>query len=180
MLFSLGLTSRSRHGDAFRVPTYREVLPQLVVELRRARRYEQPLAVVILGLHTSTRPPSRKANRNGRAPDAGGELVLAAYGLLGAYLRNSLRETDILTGVPESLAFAAFLPGVERLGAEQAIGRLREGFPGAAGFDVTGGGAAFPTDGLTIEDVLESASAAWREATQRSIAPLLNARGSHG
>jgi hypothetical protein len=177
MRFSLLSASRSRYSDAFQVPTYRELQPQLVVELRRARRYEHPLGVVILGLHAPTRDPARS---NGHAPGSRMETSPAAYGLLGAYLRNTLRETDILTGVPESLAFAAFLPGIDRQGAEQALCRLREGFQGCAGFDLSGGGAAFPADGLTIEDVIESACAAWRDATQRDLAPLLETGYTHG
>lgn len=180
MRFSPVPTSRSSYGAAFNVPTYRAVQTQLVIELRRARRYEHPLGVVMLSLQI---PVGVRGARGGGGRGMAStlrEVTPAAYGLLGAYLRNTLRETDILTGMPESLAFATFLPGVERRGAEQALERFHDGFLACAGFDVRGGVAAFPDDGLTIEDVLERASDAWRQACRREIAAATEHRYSHG
>jgi hypothetical protein len=171
-------TSRNSYGAAFNVPTYRAVQSQLVVELRRARRYEHPLGVEMLSLQI---PVAVRGMKEGRVVASSPlEVTPAAYGLLGAYLRNTLRETDILTGMPESLAFATFLPGVERQGAEQALERFHNGFLACAGFDVRGGVAAFPLDGLTIEDVLERASDAWRTACRQEIAASATTRYSHG
>jgi len=178
MRFSPVSTSRNGYADAFSVPTYREVQAQLVVELRRARRYEYPLGVAAISLLTPARARGERAN--GSAPGSQHEVTPAVYGLLGAYLRNMLRETDILTGVPESLAFATFLPGVDRQGAGKALDRFRDGFRECAGFDLRGGVAAFPDDGLTIEDVLDRACDAWRQARRRESADLPEARYSRG
>jgi hypothetical protein len=178
MRFSPVSTSRSSYGEAFNVPTYREVQAQLVVELRRARRYEYPLGVAALSLQPPLRARGERAS--GSAPGSLHEVTPAVYGLLGAYLRNLLRETDILTGVPESLAYATFLPGVDREGAGKALERFRDGFRECSGFDLRGGVAAFPDDGLTIEDVLDRACDAWRQARRRDSADLPEARYSRG
>jgi hypothetical protein len=178
MRFSPVPPSRNDYGDTFHVPTYRAAQPQLVVELRRARRYEYPLGVVMLSLAAPVRASGAKVN--GSASSSHAEITPALYGLLGAFLRNTLRETDILTGVPEALAFATFLPSVDRRGAELALDRFRDGFLGCAGFDLRGGVAAFPGDGLTIENILECACDAWRRACGLDGAPLPEARYSHG
>lgn len=176
MRFPPGAGSRDDYHMAFNVPTYRVAHPQIVFELRRARRYEHPLAVVLLTLRALPKPGAAAA----KSPPPAAEVTPAIYGLLGAYLRNSLRETDILTGVPESLAFATILPCVSRTGAEQAVERFREGFRECAGFDLRAGVAAFPDDGLTIEDVLERAWASWRQAVVPDHALTSEPRYSHG
>ena len=176
MRFSPGAGSRDDYQIAFNVPTYRVAHPQIVFELRRARRYEHPLAVVLLTLRALPRPG---VGAGGSAPPAAA-VTPAMYGLLGAYLRNSLRETDILTGLPESLAFATVLPCVDRAGAEHAVERFREGFRECAGFDLRAGLASYPDDGLTIEDVLEQAWESWRQAVVPEITLTPEPRYSHG
>jgi hypothetical protein len=164
-------------AHAFPVPAYREVQPLLVIELRRARRYDRALSVALLSLEAPARA------RGGAAPPAPlAGLAPAVYGLLGSYLRNALRETDILTAAPESLAFAVFLPETDRGGAERALERFRAGFLVAAGYPLRGGVAAFPGDGLTIEDVLDRACEAWHDASRAEDDgdALAEARQSHG
>lgn len=156
------------YDSSFTAPTYRASQPQLHFELRRARRYEHPLGVVVM----SSVPPfgAIASTGNGAARPDAARSAAAVYGLLGAFLRNTLRETDILTCMPESLTFAAFLPGVGPAGAEQMLERCREGFFDCAGFDLRGGVAAFPDDGLTVEDILGLASSAWQQACRADIA----------
>jgi len=178
MRFSPLPPSLANIGEAFNVPTYREVQSRLVLELRRARRYEYPLGVVTLGLRVPARARGDKSN--GSVSKSVVEITPAVYGLLGAYLRNTLRETDILTALPEALAFATFLPGVDRKGAEQALLRFGGGFLDCAGFDLQGGVAAFPGDGLTIEDVLENSCVAWRQAHRPNISLSPEPKYSHG
>jgi hypothetical protein len=182
MLFFSVPTFRSRYGDAFTVPTYRTMQPQLVLELRRARRYEHPMGVVMLSLPIADRTRTEPAA--GAATSSPVDTALAVYGLLGAFLRNTLRETDILTGVPESLAFATFLPGVDRQGAGRALDRFHAAFLDFTGYDLRAGAAAFPDDGLTIEDVLDRACEHWRQACRRDLPPVVTptrtVRYSHG
>ena len=178
MRFSREPASQNGYGGAFTVPTYRALQPQVMLELRRARRYEHPLGVAVLSLQPP--PLARGARADGSLSVRKIEVTPAVYGLLGAYLRNTLRETDILTGLPEALAFATFLPGVDRDGARQALERMRCGFLECAAFAICGGTAAFPDDGLTIEDVLDRAREAWRQALSPELPNSMEPRYSHG
>lgn len=160
------------------VPSYREVQSQLVSELRRARRYEHPLGVTMLGLRVPAR--TLEERRNGRPSPLEIDVMPAVYSLLGSYLRNTLRETDILTAAPESLAFATFLPATDRHGTEQALHRFRAGFQECTGYSIDGGVAAFPGDGMTIEDVLDRAYEGWRQSSNQTLPQLGERRYSHG
>lgn len=149
------------------VPAYREAQPQLVLELRRARRYEHPLAVAVLSLEGC--PPNGRSRAHARTLT---DAMPALYGLLGSFLRNSVRETDILTAAPEALAFATFLPNTDGDGAARAIQRFGAGFLDCAGHGLRGGVSAFPGDGLTIEDLLDRACDAWRGEAVPAAAAL--------
>ena len=176
---SLSTASRAAHLHPFlNVPAYREVQSQLVIELRRARRYEHPLGVTMLGLHAPTQLGGERAGGSAAAPSV--DVVPAVYSLLGSYLRNTLRETDILTAAPEALAFATFLPGTDRQGTEQALMRFCDGFLECAGYGLHGGAAAFPGDGMTIEDVLDRACAAWRRSSTIALPIHSDRRHLHG
>jgi len=158
------------YGQVVHAPAYREVQSQLVIELRRARRYERALSVALVGLQAPTR---------GRGEIAGGATP-TVYGLLGSYLRNVLRETDILTAVPDLLAYAVFLPETDWRGAERLLERFRRGFLECSGLALRGGVAGFPTDGLTIEDLLERARVAWHQESRCDDVPMAKPRQSHG
>lgn len=170
--------------QALPVPAYREIQAQLVSELRRARRYERAMSVALVSLRAPA--DARGERAGGASPAPLGEMTPAVYSLLGSYLRNTLRETDILAAAPEALAFTVFLPETDHLGAAQALGRFRSGFLDCAGVSIQGGVAAYPRDGLTIEDVLDRACEAWGESCRHAAAaapaapPAPEARRSHG
>lgn len=170
MRLSFLSTSHGGPGDAHHVPTYREMQAPLVAELRRARRYEYPLSVVTLG------PFPMHGGAGGDAPHGP-----ALYGLLGDYLRNTLRESDVLAGLPEHLGYALVLPGVPGEGAGLALHRVQAGFVDCAGVELRGGVAVFPADGLTLDDLLDCACAAWRRSClQPEAGRQPEARRSHG
>lgn len=160
------------------VRPYRAVYPQLVAELRRARRYEHCFAVVVLSATApaigggSSTPGSAALMPVGFTP--------TLYFLLGGVLRNTLRETDILTAAPESLAYALFLAETDRERAAQAVRRLRERFRECAGADLRTGCAEFPRDGLTIDDLVDGAWRAWQHASDHDAAPRVAPEASHG
>ena len=81
--------------------------------------------------------------------------------LLADFLQEVLRETDILITAPEPLSYAVFLPETNREGAQQAITRFREGFHERAGIELRLGCAEFPSDGLTVDDLLRVAVLSW-------------------
>ena len=152
----------------FEVPSFRQALPQISAELRRARRFEHPLAVVVIGARDL---PGARVAADGGAAVAPAPLSPAdstsRFLLLGSYLRNTIRETDLLTAAPESLAYAVFLIETSRQGAELAIARYRAGFEGCAAAELRVGCAEFPHDGLMAEDLLERASRAWDQDVSR-------------
>jgi hypothetical protein len=178
MRFNFARGSGSEYGSALSVPSYRAAQPLLLSELRRARRYEYPLSVAILSAQPASRlvQSSNGTSRNGTRP----EISPATYGLLGGFLRNTLRESDILAGLPESLAYASFLPGVGREGAEMAVDRFREGFLDCGQHFLRAGVATFPDDGLTIEDLVQCAIEAWRSELPSGAALSLTTRVSNG
>jgi hypothetical protein len=163
MLSSIvGIQRQPEPAEALEVPTFRRMLPQLAVELRRARRFERPLAVVVLSPELDTLPgrsttwikvSARPANWN-----------LTQYLLLGSFLRNATREIDVVTAVPESLLYASLLPETTKEGAVGAIARLRQGFLQCGGVGLRSGVAEFPLDGFTIEDLYNSALLQWQTA----------------
>jgi hypothetical protein len=178
MLFFPAHTPRSAvpTRSVFDVPTYRQVLPQLTVELQRARRYEHPLALLVMSPHdpASTRGPVPVTSR----PVA--DTTPAIFFLLGSFLRNSLRETDIVAAAPETLSYAVALAETDRRGAERAVDRLRDGFRECGGAGLRVGVAEFPHDGLAMEDLLDSACSAWHTGAASERAPHADGGSGHG
>lgn len=161
------------------MPVYREMMPLIATELQRSRRYEHPLAVLVLS------PDGRpEANGNGRAiSHAGGSLDSAylAFFLLGALLRDASRESDIVTYAAEHHLYVAFLSESDEVAARHAARRFGEAFFNRTSLRLRVGLAQFPADGLTLEDLFEEARAAWRLrplADDESQAPA--ADGTHG
>ena len=149
------------------VPTFRQVLPQLSAELRRARRFEHPLTALVIG---AARPRSERHRlRTTLFPSA--EQGVATFSLLGSFLRNQLRETDCLTAAPELLAYAVFLTETDGTGARQLARRLQEGFERCAGVALTWGSAVFPVDGLTLDDLFDCACEAWQSVDRPGASP---------
>lgn len=137
------------------VPIYREALGALSLELRRARRYERPLAVVVLGPDSPRAMIGRPNNRNAdlQVPPSA-HLI---FFLLGAFLRDSMRETDIVTYAAEHHLYVAVLPETTKQQVSRAICRLGQVFYDRTSMLLQVGVADFPKDGLTIEDLLSSA-----------------------
>ena len=163
MLSSIvGIQRQPEPSKALEVPTFRQMLPQLAVELRRARRFERPLAVVVLSPELETLSERSTTRIKGSARPANWNLT--QYLLLGSFLRNATREIDVITAVPESLLYASLLPETTREGAMGAIARLRQGFLECGGVGLRSGIAEFPLDGFTIEDLYDSAFLHWKAA----------------
>jgi hypothetical protein len=139
------------------VPVYSPTLGTLEVELRRARRYERPLSMIVLGLEIAP----REAHRPGGGPfidPPSSEVGPVLYTFLGGFLRSSLRETDVLAAVPERLMYVAFLPEVDARAAQEAVHRLASGFFELAGTRLRSGVAQFPGDGFTVADLFHNAA----------------------
>lgn len=139
------------------VATYREALPRVKSELRRARRYERPCAMLVISAAVTI--PSSRDMRSGMS-----EQDYSLFFLLGTYLRNVLRETDLLTMAPEALCYALFLAETDGDGVARATERLDAGFRAYANSACRIGTAVFPRDGVTVEDLVEIASLQWEQA----------------
>ena len=156
MVFSFSQNGRRDNlPPALDIPVYRQILPRAGLELRRARRYERPFSVLVIS-PTGFLPEDKGAE--GVMPTRSAPLL---YVLLGSFLRNSLRETDLLSSIPESLLYAVFMPEARERQAREAVERLQTGFHRLTGAQLRSGIAEFPRDGLTVEKLFESATLAW-------------------
>jgi diguanylate cyclase (GGDEF)-like protein len=128
---------------------------RLQVEVQRARRYDRPLAVLMLDL-------DRFKQVNDRYGHDVGDRVLCAVG--GALL-DTLRETDLI-GRYGGEEFAIVLPEVEVAPAVRAAERVRSALSGIADPAMDGGVTASlglavqPRDGTDAASLLRSADQA--------------------
>jgi|SRR5688572_29878543 len=177
-LFSLSLADMRRNGSAglrssplTPMPTYRELKAVLDAEVRRCRRYERPLAVVVVAPKT---PPGANGNGNGAAHAENGNgngksngavapdpwvtfSMQLGFLLLGSVLRGTLRETDIVAYAPETDDFVVLLPEADAASAARAVERLSALFYERSSLVLRVGVAAYPADGLTLDDMVEHA-----------------------
>ncbi len=143
-----GLANRARFGDA------------IEDELRRARRSQEPVSLVLLRLEDW---PATAA----RLGEAG---VEAALGRLARVLGGMLRRPGDLAARLEEDLFALLLPTTDRIGAQRMAERLREAvaaewaeLPGAAPTAAIGAGCLIPQAG-------EDDRAALLELTEEAMA----------
>jgi len=153
------------------IPTYRQALPGIHAELRRARRHQHPLSVVAIS-------PWGGAEAGGSTEDEAQAtspgIVRAphpSFYLLGSLLREVFREKDVMTYAAEQHLFAVVLPETREPGACCAVARLRDLFHQRAGGQVRTGAAEFPRDGPTADDLLAEAKRAWEERPLASVPP---------
>lgn len=156
MVFSF---TQSGRGDtlppALDIPVYRQILPRAAMEIRRARRYERGISLLVMS------PQGLLLEGKGAEGVMPARSAPLHYILLGSYLRNTLRETDLLASIPESLLYTVFMPETREREAGRAVKRLEAGFHRLAAARLRHGIAEFPRDGLTVENLFESAILAW-------------------
>lgn len=125
----------------------------LVGEFTRARRYEQVLTIVVVSAVQHDESADR-SETNGNGADGPDVLpLLAAVGL-----REALRESDVLCYRPVEGRFVLGLPQSGGDEARQAMERVGELFHRRLHIDLMAGVASFPADGLTLEDLENTAS----------------------
>ena len=84
----------------------------------------------------------------------------AALLVLGWILRDATREIDSVSYASESHAYVVVLPETDAHGAKAAAQRLSDLFERRSSVPLNVGVAAFPSDGLTVEDLFHHASSA--------------------
>lgn len=132
----------------------------LVGEFTRARRYEQVLTIVVVSAVQLEESRDGRSASNGERPGSNGDAsagpdvlpLLAAVGL-----REALRESDVLCYRPMEGRFVLGLPQSDGDEARQAMDRVGELFHRRLHIDLMAGAASFPADGLTLEDLENTA-----------------------
>ncbi len=161
--------------NGMRFATYRELLPLLTSELRRCRRYERSLAVLVLS-------PDRDGAL-GERPERGAPDHVRFF-LLGSLLRDVVRETDIAIYHAEDHCFGLFMPEANADGARLAIARIGNSFYQRTDTSLRVGVAEFPKDGLTVQDLFDRARDVWQSDGHAALAPQpttkLDSRASGG
>lgn len=145
------------------VPRFRDALPRMVLELERARRYGRPLSVALVGPESAhahegnggSSPVSHNGH-SGSAPPTSGPLFAA---LLGSLLRELMRETDIVAYAAALDRCVIVMPEMGEEESRLAVRRLRELCAARLGVPIRTQVAAFPHDGLTLEELLKLAEA---------------------
>lgn len=149
------------------IPGYRNSFPQLNREISRVRRYQHPLAIIVVrpihahgGNHSShTITNDAAMSENGSAVHSARELSQIEFLLCGSIFRDSLREIDITTYDAANNQFVIMLPESTRFNAEKTINRLKAIIEERISNQLFFGISEFPEDGLILEDLVEQASA---------------------
>jgi hypothetical protein len=91
--------------------------------------------------------------------------------VLGWILRDATREIDSVSYAAESHTYVIVLPETDAQGARAAAHRLSDLFEKRSSVALSVGVAAFPSDGLTVEDLFHHASAALERVIAGTNAP---------
>lgn len=165
---------------AWGIPPYRQMIPLVAAELRRSRRYEHPLSVVVLAPERRSLPGG---NGNGKgsldAPLHAAHSAHATFFLLGSLLRDTMRGSDIVAYAAEQHLYAAFLPESDERGASRAVRRLDRMFHDRSAFGLRAGIAEFPKDAFLVEDLFDQAREAFESRRVSYDQPLEPLEASH-
>lgn len=158
-MFRLQMRYREPNSELFdyagSLPTYHELKPLLEREIRRARRYERPLSLLMLSQDRSANHSgTSSAHIEGPHPSIMQQLQ---FGYVGALLRDTLRETDLAGYLAETQDFVALLPEASADDAARTAGRINERLADRMAVRMRAGAAAYPDGGLTLDDLLDSA-----------------------
>lgn len=152
------------------VPTLRQSIPRLSLELERARRHARPLSLAILSVllvpTDGVRDPQPEGSGDREAfqdPSSSGSAALHPLmsALLAPSLRDVLRQVDVVTYTPSEAQVLVLLPETTAIGARQAMQRVQRQPSIQILSPLRIGIAVFPEDGRTLEDILARADENW-------------------
>lgn len=156
-----------RHADAFtdttaellqtirgrNIPALTDVEPDMQREMRRARRYERPLAIVTV----RPRDPSLGAALHLLVAQLEQDLVNRySRGRLAEVLLDETKSNDLVAWDGDQ--FVIMLPETDRNQAVQMLSRVTGRIESLLKFQVATGLADFPNDEITWAGLLESAT----------------------
>ena len=153
---------RSLAVQMMRVPDYHQSQTQFSQELIRARRYGRPLSVVVLMLDET-------ASDNGGAGDSRTRRIDLAFLLLGSVWRDATRKSDLVTWDPVLNRYVIALTETGKSEAQRLSNRLLQLSSQGSDIRFRAGFAEFPTDGLTVEDLVNVALAQLEESSQPAL-----------
>jgi hypothetical protein len=148
------------------IPSYRAVHATFTSELDRVRRYDRALSILVLKLEDLRTAEGSMGllGNNGAAPDAERESLLRAtrhvmFWNVGYALVDLLRETDLAACDVSNRRYVVLLPEAGEELANLAAQRIEQRIQEAIGVSVRKGVAVYRSDGLTIGDLVRSATA---------------------
>ena len=138
------------------IATLREVRLAYEAEIRRARRYERPLALLaIAGEHLVLEGGTARPAAASLAPPAH-----LGFLWLGLFLRDTMRELDVVAYSAEHQLYVALLPETGPAQVRGAIRRIGSAAQERMQLRLRTGLAEFPNDGGTVESLFDHARAA--------------------
>jgi hypothetical protein len=153
-----------------RVTPIDEAIPLIDRELRRARRYEHPLGILVLTLADGLTPDARRwrvsaASKSKDRSDPSSSTVPGTSGngiaALGAMLSRTIRETDVLTSPEGERYYLLALPETGYEAMALAAQRIHRGFVETGHPRLRIGMAEFPSQGLTLDELFDRARKEW-------------------
>lgn len=142
------------------IPTFRSSSEHISREFARMRRYDRPLAVVVIRLREAMNHHDQKSQGNGSNNSNGttGSPDQLRFLFACSLLFDALRESDIATYDPGNNQFILLLPESNKSQAMMAVKRLQGMFLRRATADLESGIAEFPNDGLIADDLVSRAN----------------------
>jgi hypothetical protein len=146
------------------INSYQKNLPHIAKEISRARRYQHPLSVIAIELETDPLPLRNKSLRDPGRKRKLSEMYLMHteqldFILLGAILRDALRESDMVTFDGKTNKFYLILPETSKKEAKAALIRLNSlVFQQTSLTRLRQGISTFPENGIIAEDLFSGAA----------------------
>ncbi|MBD3386981.1 hypothetical protein GF407_18905 [candidate division KSB1 bacterium] len=150
-------------NQVLEISSYQKNLPYIAKEISRARRYRHPLSVIAIELETEPLPLRNTSLRDPERKRKLSEMYLMHtdqldFILLGAILRDSLRESDMVTFDGKTNKFYLILPETSQKEAKAALHRLNSlVFQQTSLTRLRQGISTFPENGIIAEDLFSSA-----------------------
>lgn len=150
-------------SKALSVPSLRQAMPDLRLELSRARRYERPLSVLLFTALEEAHNGPAPERQEGSLPSELAillkrEMPQLTSLLVGALLRDLIRQTDHLAYATTEDQLVIALPETDRDRAHQLLRRIGPEMRARVNMTFEAGVAVFPGDGFTLRDLMEQAN----------------------
>jgi hypothetical protein len=151
------------------IPPYKSVLPRFQSELNRVRRYDRSLALIVLKLaeaHALGPLHGSEGTSLGEAAASAAQrraILRVMFWNVGYALRDLLRESDLPTCDISEMRYVVLLPEADQQEAMKMAERLARQVLEHVDVPIRTGVAAYRVDGLTIDDLVLSATAKCEE-----------------